>query len=302
MPKLVPERQDIVSLSVVKNEGDIIESMVRSNLVFVDVMFFIDNGSVDGTLQILQALAEETGRVKVSTDMRVGHLQQEIINTKLRNIADNILPKHVLLLDGDEILIADQDSFRDRVLLSNEPLLLPWRTFVPTPLDEAQETNPVCRIIHRRQRERPQFYKVTVPNAYLKSAKVVAGSHSFKVDGKRIPIVKCDEIVLGHWPVRSVEQLIVKALIGSWNMKQRRRGKNEGLQWHKIAEAYLESGDLSEDDFYEVGLMYAAKKRVKLVREDVGITYKSQNKFDHLIKRSPLYLVARFMEEALAQR
>ena len=44
----------IASVSIVKDEADIIEAFVRHNLVFVDRMFIIDDRSSDNTSEILQ--------------------------------------------------------------------------------------------------------------------------------------------------------------------------------------------------------------------------------------------------------
>ena len=49
----------IASISMVKNEADIIESFVRHTLRFVDVMYIIDHLSTDNTWIILNNLQAE---------------------------------------------------------------------------------------------------------------------------------------------------------------------------------------------------------------------------------------------------
>ncbi|MEM1076602.1 MAG: glycosyltransferase family 2 protein [Pseudomonadota bacterium] len=95
-----------LGLSVVKNEADIIEAMVRHNLQYLDHMVIFDNGSLDGTVDILRALAAETGRVEVRIDTRAGHIQRSIINGFLRAHALEYDPVQVVLLDGDELINA----------------------------------------------------------------------------------------------------------------------------------------------------------------------------------------------------
>ena len=46
----------IFSISMVKNEMDVIESFVRYNLNILDGMIILDNGSTDDTLKILKLL------------------------------------------------------------------------------------------------------------------------------------------------------------------------------------------------------------------------------------------------------
>ncbi len=49
----------IFSISMVKNESDIIESFVRYNLNIFDGMIILDNHSSDNTLEILNLLKKE---------------------------------------------------------------------------------------------------------------------------------------------------------------------------------------------------------------------------------------------------
>ena len=52
-------RGDIIAISRVKNEADIIEAFVRHTLHFADRMIISDSGSIDGTWDILQILVDE---------------------------------------------------------------------------------------------------------------------------------------------------------------------------------------------------------------------------------------------------
>ena len=49
----------ILSISMVKNEEDIIESFVRYNINIFDGIIILDNGSTDDTLKILKQLQKE---------------------------------------------------------------------------------------------------------------------------------------------------------------------------------------------------------------------------------------------------
>ena len=52
-------RKKLISISMVRNENDVIESFVRHNLALMDEMHIIDHGSSDGTREILIQLKEE---------------------------------------------------------------------------------------------------------------------------------------------------------------------------------------------------------------------------------------------------
>ncbi|MGA1615027.1 MAG: glycosyltransferase family 2 protein, partial [Lutimaribacter sp.] len=74
-------------LAVVKNEADIIEAMIRHNLHFLDALVVVDNASADQTAQIVAALAQEfPGRLLLSHDPRLGHLEQQILNSLLSEL------------------------------------------------------------------------------------------------------------------------------------------------------------------------------------------------------------------------
>lgn len=49
----------ITGISIVKNEEDVIESFLRYNLKIMDQICIIDNGSTDGTVNIINALVNE---------------------------------------------------------------------------------------------------------------------------------------------------------------------------------------------------------------------------------------------------
>jgi hypothetical protein len=52
-------RERIISISMIKNEVDIIELFIRYNLKFLDAMIVLENGSYDKTKDILIKLEKE---------------------------------------------------------------------------------------------------------------------------------------------------------------------------------------------------------------------------------------------------
>ena len=53
------KNKKIFSITMVKNEMDIIESFIRYNLNILDGMIILDNGSTDSTLNIIKCLKDE---------------------------------------------------------------------------------------------------------------------------------------------------------------------------------------------------------------------------------------------------
>lgn len=252
--------EELAGLAVVKNEADIIEAMVRHNFGFLDRLHIVDNDSADATPDILTALATEfPDRLTWETDRRTGHMQTAIVNATLAPLLARTGAEQIVLLDADEFLRADPAVFRETLLATRRPVLLPWVTYVPTAGDDASVLNPSERITHRRRRERQQFYKVTVPAHLVGKARVMPGNHSLR----RANEDKATEIpglTLAHFPVRSTEQLTSKVLIGAWNMRLRAKwGQKEAGHWQTLAERVLAGAILTDDDLQAVAMGYSSR-------------------------------------------
>jgi len=79
----------IASISVVKNESDIIESFVRYNLQHLDHMYIIDHNSADSTAAIINKLIGEKLPISLSRDTQPEHKQAQRLTELAR-----ILPRH----------------------------------------------------------------------------------------------------------------------------------------------------------------------------------------------------------------
>ena len=252
----------IVGLSVVKNEDDVIEAMVRHNLDHLDHLHVVDNGSTDRTRAILSALENEGLAVTHVVNDALQHIQAHIL-TELVNgpYADD----HIVLLDADEFLMCDPGVMRSVFETANGPVTMPWVTYVPSPEDDVDDRNPLTRITHRRRREKPQYSKVLVPATVSRPVEVGAGSHNLANLGAE----PASDVQLAHFPVRSPMQLACKVLIGSWNMSLRNKGRKEGYQWHALAERIKTDGLPDPETLQEIGLTYAAKSAVRMVNDPI---------------------------------
>ena len=94
----------IVSMTMVGNERDIIESFVRYNSNFVDEMLLIVSNSIDNTLQIINNLIVEGYKIILRDDSIFLYEQRYVENKYMKFLAryddiDLIVP-----LDADEFL------------------------------------------------------------------------------------------------------------------------------------------------------------------------------------------------------
>ena len=291
----------LLGLSVVKNEADIIEAMVRHNLTFVDHMHLIDNGSTDGTTEILGALAAETNSVTFESNPVLGHRQKELVNEFVKHRAAQYEPDHVVLLDGDELLMGDAAELRKLCSDVETPVVLNWTTYVATTDDDASECNPIKRIRHRRTKERPAFSKITFPAKLFQDATVSAGMHGLFRDGQRVNGRTTDAVCIAHFPVRSRQQVMSKSLIGHWNLTLRGVRGNQGVQWRDLATSILKNGDLSETEFLTVANKYAARRVQPVVEEPLWPPDAPALRYQALKRGSVLTDILPFVEQVVTE-
>lgn len=255
------------SISVVRNEADVIEAFVRHNAQFLDAMVIVDHRSVDGTAEVLRELAEEGLPLVVSSEESPVQRQAEVLTALMRSAARDEGADWVLPLDADEFLVsADGGGVRRSLeaLPSHQPALIDMRTYVPCPDDAREEPDPIRRIQRRRASEPVWWYRTTfVPRRQAARNRCVLsqGSHLLldaetgrEVDARREPA-----LALAHFPVRSADQLARKALAG-WlaNLARTDRRPGEAFQWKRVFDLVATGRRLSARRLQRLALAYSA--------------------------------------------
>ena len=237
-----------ISLSVVKNEADVIESMIRHNSAFVDHMHIVDNNSADRTKEIVRSLVSEGLPIQLSTNDLVGHRQRHILNELINNHHPN---EDIILLDADEFLRvtpegAKMDGNPVTALFSSDRVYgIPMVTYLPSAHDDTDALDPVKRLQWRRKSEPKPEFKVAVPAWLKRPVDLGPGSHMILHQ----EMYKCRGLEIAHLPIRSLDQLISKILIGSFNLRLRSYGKLEATHWRDMAQHILENGIPKKQDF-----------------------------------------------------
>jgi SAM-dependent methyltransferase len=230
---------EALGIAMVKNEADIIEAFVRHNLGFVDVLVIADNDSVDGTREILVQLRQEGLPVVLFDDPIVAHFQAEKVTALYRRVVPEFKPRFVFLLDADEFVVAPSRGALYLQLRAMQPGVQAqyyWRTYIPAPTSRVPDiSDPLREITHRRANEEPWPKSIIVRDPTLDTKlKVEQGNHGVICAGKPLPVVKLRDVVLAHFPVRSIDQATSKALVG-WitNLERNRRRPNPDMGFHK---------------------------------------------------------------------
>ncbi|MDP3263905.1 MAG: glycosyltransferase family 2 protein [Tabrizicola sp.] len=260
----------IVGLSVVKNESDIIEVMIRHNIRFLDKLIVIDNGSADATVSIIRHLIDEGCQCELRIEAGNDHSQHLILTRMVAELSAAGVDR-IIFLDADEFIRADMEAFRAEMSDRKKGIKLPWMTYIPMPSDNLAEPNVLRRITHRRATEVPQTFKATV-NAGLMADRleVSKGAHKLSGTGRGAVALELSETaVLGHFPVRTAEQLIAKALIGAWSVRIRGQRRNEAHHWVRLTERFLTSRELSRSDLMNIALRYSGNRSDGTVHDPI---------------------------------
>jgi SAM-dependent methyltransferase len=264
LPEAQRDHRRIISLSMVKNEQDIIEPFIRHNSRFVDCMIIVDNASVDETRRIAMDCARELGNVIIADCEGFSYTQAERMTGLLRSCTSAFFPDYVVFLDADEFLGATD---RGGLLTTLERIvpggvgLMPWQTFVVTP-DQAPTNDPLRTMSRRRRAESPAYHKVVLRSngTYRADLRMTQGNHEIMtVSGERLPTMLLDDLPLLHFPVRSREQLVGKGIVGWMACLVRDPNAYEtGLcfQWREAFERVV-SDRTSVTELAEISMRYA---------------------------------------------
>ena len=301
-----------LAIAMIKNEADIVEAFVRHNLELLDLMVVIDNGSTDGTREILTSLQREGLPVVVFDDPIFGYYQSEKVTHAYRKVVPVFNPEVVWFLDADEFIHAPSRAALDAafaVVPAGDAVLLPWRTHLPdAQVDPARVlADPLGAMPDRRRCEEPTYFKVVVRRDPRDDERLVIeqGNHNVHfIDGTRPPVHAMEGVAVVHLPVRSVEQLSAKVINGwqAYLVKNRHAEvPTAGFQWQQLYERAVYGQGLDAATLATVALDYAQSARAgrnrqdDAVRDAVPARY-GQLRYLHLARTNLLAKIAMNME------
>jgi hypothetical protein len=211
----------LVAATRVLNESDIIEAFIRHTAYYVDHHILIDNGSVDGTVEILHDLRREGFGITVYQSKSCSFVESHTSTLMYRQAVLDHKADWIIFLDADEF-IDDRHlgrTLRERLsglALQTDPppsLKIRLRDYHVTPED------PQDAIVPRRMTQctpATDNLKIIVRGNLLNRAILIQpGSHSAHIDGDtECPWVLEPSMYHAHYPARSSYQWLSKSIIG----------------------------------------------------------------------------------------
>jgi len=272
----------VVSITMVKNEVDIIESFVRYHLNIVDEMIILDNCSSDETPLIITKLIGEGLPIVFIRDLDNNYNQSFKMNLLMEKAFKEHNADIVCVLDVDEFLISSENS-NPREILNNldldEYYLAKWITYIPTENDSNDLFIPK-RITHVRDENLERFFKVIVTKGifFSYSPNLEMGNHNLTFPDSNNPPKSLQlPLKIAHFPIRSIEQCISKVSVGWPNLVSiNTQNKSWGWHWRNIFEKIKSHKNIDFKDLENFAKYYALKDfgdEIKIIAQPINLDF-----------------------------
>lgn len=272
-------KKTIISVTWIKNEADVIESSIRYALTHSDKILVDDNGSEDNTLEIIKNLQLEYPDkiiLIMGEDSSTQPNQDDATNFLIQTAIEKHGADIVIPFDADEFLISP-NGHNVRELLYNVDEhnchLCKWRTYVWYKVkDNDSNFVPQSYTYYRNPAIIDEMAKVIIcKEAWNKhNLSIAKGNHNVKSANNDYRSINQDELVFAHYPVRSKNQIAIKAVnAGQWRLSVDLT-RVHGNGWH-ITNTYQQfkknNFQITDDEMLNLSLIYSSnyKKHISSV-------------------------------------
>jgi hypothetical protein len=238
-----------------RDEIDIVKAMLDYHFASgVDVIVASDNGSVDGTLEILEEYAK-SDRLILIREPNFIHDQSNWVTRMAKIAHSECRADWIINSDADEFwcsssgtLKADFASLPDAVSAIN----VDRTNFLPCPA-KVDRGVPFHQRMIIRERTSTNSLGMPLPGKVchraMEDVLVAAGNHSVSFSGAKVDTFTSPGIEILHFPVRSYEQYERKIRQGSQALLSNSKRLDEGATWIYVYEEFYLKGCLT--DYYE---------------------------------------------------
>jgi hypothetical protein len=255
------KNKKLIMTLLVRDEVDIIEKNIEFHLnQGVDFIIATDNGSIDGTREILQKY-EKKGKLHLIDEPSQDYSQAIWVNRMGRIAHENYRADYIFHCDADEFWYPKSSNLKNEISKNNTNLLKVELTNIlledNTGLEKFPKENKwaVINPLETKNLEKdskkenlylfryPQkvFYKIT--NKYLE---VVQGNHDI-LNKENLKEKKSDDIIIYHFPIRRKRHFFKKIENGGSAYENNKTLKKKmGWHWRRWYDAY-KNGKLEEE-------------------------------------------------------
>ncbi|RVU16122.1 glycosyltransferase family 2 protein [Methylobacterium oryzihabitans] len=238
----------IIAATRILDEADIVEAFIRHSAHFVSHHILIDNGSNDGTVEILKKLAEEGFGITVYQNRSIHYSERSFNTFMYRKAIEEFGADWIVFLDADEFLddrklgtglgpyLQNLSTSQPNLIAVKIPMVNYNYTrqdnkeeiIVPQRTTKRQEPTTSYKIIARAM---PDLSMITIDN----------GSHDVLIDGVQTDksIIE-NNLWLAHYSERHPLQIVAKFFKG-W-AKVLAAGQTQvdsGVSWHYKGPFYM---------------------------------------------------------------
>lgn len=213
----------LAAVSMCKDEADIIEQTIGRLQTFCDFIIVADNGSTDGTRDILGDLG-----VIVRDDPEVGYYQS-VKMTALAQDAAKMGAEWVIPFDADEIWLPQREDVVKTLHDAPPECLTSSALLFDHVATGADHPGPPLRSLRWRRATPAPLRKVAV--RVRDGMTIHQGNHSALYKGVPNPLDVPGLFVIRHFPLRTPEQFIRKARNGAAAYAASNLPEHAGAHW-----------------------------------------------------------------------
>ncbi len=240
-------RHRLVMTLLVRDEADIIERNICFHLNHgVDFIVATDNGSTDGTIEILEKY-EAKGLLALSHVKEHTYEQSKWVTEMAKRAVSGHNATHLFHADADEFWTPKLGNLKLHLPQKNEIYSVSLRNYIPNLknqdfwTDERYVvTKPYARI-SRRLHDNGHRYLLNQQNTKIMTSaahtEVSQGNHFILTEGQTFNDIHT--VLIHHFPIRSWEQFKRKVINGgSAYAKNPNRSPDVGWQWKEWYRLY----------------------------------------------------------------
>lgn len=231
-----------------RDEGDIIEAWLNHHLPYFDHLVITDNGSVDGTREILEGFKDAVnGQIKgkyveIIDEPEIGYQQNKWVERMMDKCKD-VGCKWVVNSDADEFWQCDFKQLIEKNMDMNS-IAVRCRLYVPTAKDDKAIKSPIERMkyytttgrnIHEAECLRC-WHKLIINMDRFDSIEI--GNHMAFFKGSKKNVVADVGNRIDHYPFRSWEQYRSKVINGGEAYLLSKLSKEYGNHWRRRYDHY----------------------------------------------------------------